>query len=147
MLYEDCIEFFAKSWTQTHVVECESGFGSPHITVQGDCECIPVTCALWIDQQLMSDSHRNRSRGLFEVDGDTTVLSHLRKATKRILMDIHMPAEIYNRVLDTLNRQRGTLRSVTFSASYSKKERSALNTNQQWFEVLKFEVSEAIAES
>lgn len=146
MLYEDCIEFFASSWTQTHTIECETGFGSPHITLQGDCEGIPVTCALWIDQQPLGESYRNQSRGLFAVTGKMDSLNRVRSSTKRISMDVHISEDIYGGILDTLHRHQEAQRSLAFSA-YSLMRENAQHVKQTWFEVLKFEVSESVTKS
>jgi hypothetical protein len=57
-----------------------------------------------------------------------------------------MSGEMYNRIVDTLNRQQEARRSLTFSAYYLKRE-TTQNTKQYWFEVLRFEVTESVAKS
>lgn len=144
MLYNDCIEFFANSWTQMHVIECETGFCSPNVNLQGDCDGIPVTCSLWIDEEPLGDSYQNESRGLFKVVGETDSLDTLRSSAKKISMDVHMSADIYGRVVDALNRHRLTERSLAFGAYYLMREKPQ-TTTERWFDVLRFEVSESVA--
>ena len=144
MLYNDCIEFSVSSWVQTHTIECWQGKGSPNITLKGKCGWIPVTCGLWINLAPFGDSDWYKSQGFFRIAGKAESLESLKFSAKSILMDVHMPSGMYDRILDTMNCELQHQRTLVFSAYYRILE-NMQKEEESWFDVVKFEVTESAA--